>query len=814
MQTIIDYVSGKIVKPTPEEIESKQPYLHHIVDVLGYPKSVIQTYPQHRIRKSPSDKALSYPLDVVIFENEAKVDIKCIIETKRKTERLADHVTQLHSYMNLSEAKYGVLYNGVEEYVCRKVVVDGAVNFKEINNLPKFNINYVGGLRKKDLRKLTNFSYILEYLHNYIFTNSKNLSRNEDIAEQLMNIVFCKWYDEMYTPNDVVVNMCIKDDETKEDLYNRIVKFYNKVRSKYLEDSPDLLLDSSSMFKIINCIENFNFTEADKNPISEVYETILHKSLKGENGQFFTPQSVSAFCASYYALLVNNEIINKKFLDPADGVASINIRVLNEFINICKNMKKQYNWTDSIYYQTISQISTNIYGIDKDISLCRIAKNCFSILSNGNSQIGCENSLKPFTEFNPQVSNFAYPSCVDVIITNPPFGKQLVVEDENILKHYMIAKDWGKDTNTNTWYVKTNKIKKREVGTLFIERCIQFLKPNGYLMIVLPESYIHGKTMGYVRQFILKNTKIIHIVDLPSETFMPYTGVKTCLLVCQKLEKDTDEDYNITMSLCDNIGHNHQGKETYKNDLDTVLSMIKAHGTSQHCFTIGVKDLTDNLSPKYHFFKKQRVNINISSTNLVTLGELVSTGKIDMFCGHHSPSCNIKGTGNNLKDSVPYVRVKDIVKWQIYEDPTSRVTTDYYKKTVKPEKFLKENDILFVSRGSNRIGSCAIVTKMDEQCLLTREIFVFRIIDREYIPPAYMLFLLSHPSTIQQIQEKVLVESTMKSIGDRWKEIILPYSCKQKDEVLPKLQIVVDNIKSNKQHLHDIQGKIDGVMWV
>jgi type I restriction enzyme M protein len=192
----------------------------------------------------------------------------------------------------------------------------------------------------------------------------------------------------------------------------------------------------------------------------------------------------------------------------------------------------------------------------------------------------------------------------------------------------------------------------------------------------------------------------------------------------------------------------------------------------------------------------------------------VSTGKIDMFCGHHSPSCNIKGTGNNMKDSVPYVRVKDIVKWQIYEDPTSRVTITYYQKTVKPDKYLKENDILFVSRGSNRIGSCAIVTKMDEQCLLTREIFVFRIIDNEFIPPPYMLFLLSHPTTIQQIQEKVLVESTMKSIGDRWKEIILPYDFEQKNELLPKLQTVVDNIKSNKQHLHDIQHKVDGVMWV
>ena len=46
LQTVTDYISGKQVKASAEEIEAVQVFARKLVDDLGYPKSHIQTRPQ------------------------------------------------------------------------------------------------------------------------------------------------------------------------------------------------------------------------------------------------------------------------------------------------------------------------------------------------------------------------------------------------------------------------------------------------------------------------------------------------------------------------------------------------------------------------------------------------------------------------------------------------------------------------------------------------------------------------------------------------------------------------------------------------
>lgn len=47
---IIDYISGNEVKGTPEEIQAVQPFSKILVEDYGYPKEVISTHPQHRVK--------------------------------------------------------------------------------------------------------------------------------------------------------------------------------------------------------------------------------------------------------------------------------------------------------------------------------------------------------------------------------------------------------------------------------------------------------------------------------------------------------------------------------------------------------------------------------------------------------------------------------------------------------------------------------------------------------------------------------------------------------------------------------------------
>ena len=67
----------------------------------------------------------------------------------------------------------------------------------------------------------------------------------------------------------------------------------------------------------------------------------------------------------------------------------------------------------------------------------------------------------------------------------------------------------------------------------------------------------------------------------------------------------------------------------------------------------------------------------------------------------------------------------------------------------------------------------------DSEVLLTRELTIIRTVkpDNEYgIDSYYLLYLLSHQYTQNQIGQKTFLETTLPNIGERWKELLLPVS--------------------------------------
>src|SRR5947207_2316239 len=70
---ILDYISGTPVKVTPEEVDAVQVFARRLVDDYLYDKKQIQTHPQFRVRKRPSDEEKSYPVDIAVFKTAQKI---------------------------------------------------------------------------------------------------------------------------------------------------------------------------------------------------------------------------------------------------------------------------------------------------------------------------------------------------------------------------------------------------------------------------------------------------------------------------------------------------------------------------------------------------------------------------------------------------------------------------------------------------------------------------------------------------------------------------------------------------------------------
>ena len=125
---------------------------------------------------------------------------------------------------------------------------------------------------------------------------------------------------------------------------------------------------------------------------------------------------------------------------------------------------------------------------------------------------------------------------------------------------------------------KERNMKNQKTEVLFIERCIDFLKPKtGQMAIILPDGILTNSMMQYVRDFIMEKARILAVVSLPQFTFAHFgAGVKSSLVfVRKKAENEKLGKYPIFMAIAEHIGYDATGRKDAKNDLDKIWEEYK-----------------------------------------------------------------------------------------------------------------------------------------------------------------------------------------------------------------------------------------------
>ena len=138
-------------------------------------------------------------------------------------------------------------------------------------------------------------------------------------------------------------------------------------------------------------------------------------------------------------------------------------------------------------------------------------------------------------------------------------------------------------------------------AVLFIDRCLQLLRPGGRLLIVLPDGVLCNSGDRYVREYIMgtKDEKtgqfvggkaiVKAVLSLPADTFkLSGTGAKTSVLYLQKrhTSKDHPEQFlpepqgDVFMAVADTLGYVVKNNiEDYSagvpNDLDKIVGAYK-----------------------------------------------------------------------------------------------------------------------------------------------------------------------------------------------------------------------------------------------
>ena len=573
-KTVPDFISGKPVRATDEEVNAVQPFAHILVEDYHYPKEHIRTHPQWRVRVRPSDRKKSYPVDIAVFgdPNQTEENIQIIVECKKPTR--TDGRSQLEDYLRFSKARIGVWFNGSERLFLHKTERDGRVEFAEIPNIPRFGetLQDVGRFKRKDLTPATNLRSVFSAIRHYLAANAVGVTRDEVFAQQIINIIFCKIYDERFTRPDDIVTFRVGTGEQASAVHKRITGLFGRVKTQYddvLENDDAITLDERSLAYVVGELQLFCLQESSRDAVGEAFEIFIGPSLKGGQGQFFTPRNVVQMIVDMVDPKPHHRIV-----DPACGSGGFLVEALRHVWTQVETRGAALDWPREEIESEKQKIAIrNFRGIDKDQFLSKVAKAYMAILGDGRGGVYCENSLDRPTNWSAKCQTDIGMEQFDIVLTNPPFGKRLAIQATGLLEQYSLAHKWKYHSKTDT-FTQGALLAKQTPQILFLERCFALLKNDGVLGIVLLESIFGMPKYQYVVDYIERNSQILAVVAMPEDLFQPHTHAKCCVLVCRKVRTRPTAGYSIFMADVKWCGHDSRGNPTNRIGPDGSVELL------------------------------------------------------------------------------------------------------------------------------------------------------------------------------------------------------------------------------------------------
>jgi type I restriction enzyme M protein len=232
---------------------------------------------------------------------------------------------------------------------------------------------------------------------------------------------------------------------------------------------------------------------------------------------------------------------------------------------------------ESATRQRIQKFAQNfIVGIDLNPNLIKASKMNMVMNNDGSGGLYQGNALANGATWSEELRSRNLVGRTNMLFTNPPFGSKIPIDDPAILERYDLGRIWTYESATDEWK-KTDAIQKSQPPEiLFIERCVRFLKPGiGRMAIVLPDGILGSPGLGYVREWIFQQTRVLASIDLHPDTFQPNVSVQTSVLVLQrKTEEEVNlerargrkNNYKTFMALANHVGHDKRGNITYVRD--------------------------------------------------------------------------------------------------------------------------------------------------------------------------------------------------------------------------------------------------------
>lgn len=676
----------------PEE-EVRQKYVCRLVDSYGY--GIKQMGEEVKVTNSQRGQGAARADIVIWRNEEDKRKGKnalIVVECKAEnvTIRQADYF-QGYNYAAWAGAKFFVTTN-LKETRIFKVVEDAMPKkLEEIADIPSADmVNDDKKIKAMLLQTKAftrdEFSRLLFKCHNIIRNNDK-LSP-EAAFDEISKILFIKI---RYERTNSGTQIFSKEEFLKQKKMYDAVKskespdyyqfLFNKTKEDFAKDhlfdeNETIKIRENSFEQIVKELQVYNLSTTSDDVKGIAFEQFLGRTFRGELGQFFTPRTIVDFMVS-----VLDPQEGEYICDPCCGSGGFLIRAfeyvrehIENEVEVRKEDVKKSLFTDdysklpkkkqekidqkviAAFNKMNYELDINnpmgrlrslsfdcIYGTDANPRMARTAKMNMIMHGDGHGGVHHHDGLLNV--------NGIWEGRFDVILTNPPFGaridKELKITEADrftdIEKIKAYEKRYGKENYDNALKQVNDHINQPildlfQIGkfsglteVLFIERCLNLLKPGGRMGIVLPEGVLNNTNLQKVRDFVESKAKILLIVSIPQDVFMAAGAtVKPSLLFFKKFTENEAEEYNRIY-----IQASHEVEAKYDEEMTDIDAKLAKRGKEalskdeKKSFRARKKELTVLIENEIKALVKERFDYVIPIAEVQKAGISTTGAKIE-----------------------------------------------------------------------------------------------------------------------------------------------------------------------------------------
>ncbi|WP_143273031.1 restriction endonuclease subunit M [Bradyrhizobium canariense] len=589
-------------KPATAQEETLQSLIEQLHGEYGIPLNQIKrdVRVQCVSEEAGKERNRTRVVSLAVYESDAAAledIVRVVIVAKPTAKSNKSSIDVLDEVLgNLSQDRsqvFGIWTNGIELSFRMRTFHKrtGTPEFTDLTDIPALDesLEELETADRRPLRVASGDSLLRTFrrCHDYLYGNQN--MRGDRAFWQILYLIFAKILDERSSAREFFVGATERNSEKgQREIAKRIKQLFARVKEEYddvFDGNEEITLNDRALSFIAAELSRYSFLNTDTDAKGTAYEAITSTTLKRERGQFFTPRNVIKMMVDMIA-----PTPDKKVLDPACGSGGFLVVVLSAMRQLFL-LRNGCPYPENPIPSELKKIDPSIrkyagsflYGVDVDPELRKAARMNMVMNNDGHGNIYSFNSL----EFG--IPKFASPEQVtfskksggghgqfDYVVTNPPFGAKIPVEDPDILRAFELGYTWKRSGDA---WTKRELQKKVPPEILFIETCWKFLKPGtGVAAIVLPNGILGnpGEQMEFVRWWMLRHMELLASVDLPAEAFLPQVSVQAS---CVFLRRRADNEIRLAgskgppqrpvfMAISENCGHGRRGEVQYVRNPD------------------------------------------------------------------------------------------------------------------------------------------------------------------------------------------------------------------------------------------------------